>query len=361
MFFKLHPEGKIGYKQLTDADLGRTGGNTTHVGLFGSVLTFLPDHDFEDEALFLYNKTSQNVPYFFDRISRRNGDVNSPKIKKGGKNVISVTTLVQGIANELIDDKKWFLLWFGLESEKVVFYLFNNKSNDYIELNEIIDLQTNFVKKQINSGDTNYNSLLTILETYINANTLDVLQDLEVQSQLGDTISKTKRYKPIDILNANKIFQETGKKGEEIIAIYLEALKSKKQIFNYTWYNKSMETGLPYDFSLQQNNQNVVFIDVKSTKFKFEQPLFFSNQEIEYIVGQSNYHIYRVFDLIEDVANPKLKICENSQCLASNIFPNILSLSTSLKQQEISLQSVKMAVNPTNSLLTFKNEIILNY
>lgn len=53
------------------------------------------------------------------------------------------------------------------------------------------------------------------------------------------------------------------------------------------------ETGLPYDFSIQKNDQNVIFIDVKSTNFKFEQPLIFSNQEIECIADKSNYHIYR--------------------------------------------------------------------
>ena len=150
MFFKLHKEGKIAYKQLTDADLGRTDGHTTHIGLFGNVLTFLPDKDFDDEALFLYNKTSQNVSYYFDRINRKNGDVNSPKIKSGGYNVVSVTTLIKSIANEQIDDRRWFLLWFGLESEKVVFYLFSSNSEDYNQLSQIIDLQKHLVKKQIN-------------------------------------------------------------------------------------------------------------------------------------------------------------------------------------------------------------------
>ncbi|WP_017256913.1 protein NO VEIN domain-containing protein [Pedobacter arcticus] len=359
MFFKLHKEGKIAYKQLTDADLGRTNGHTTHIGLFGSVLTFLPDNDFEDEALFLYNKTSQNVPYFFDRINRQNGDVNSPKIKKGGRNVISVTTLIQGIANEKMDNRKWFLLWFGLESEKVVFYLFSSISDDYTNLSQIIDLQTNLVKKQINYGDVNYNRLLDDLENYVNASTLGVLQELEIQSQIGDPITENKTYKPIDILNANKIFQETGKKGEALIAEYFEILKSKNQIFAYNWYNKSIETGLPYDFHLQTNDQNQIFIDVKSTNYKFEQPMIFSSQEIEFIKSTPHYNIYRVFDLSEEIAKPKLKICENSKNLANQINPHFHILKTSLENQNVRLQTAKMIIKPANELLSFNKEITL--
>jgi Domain of unknown function (DUF3883) len=360
MFFKLHKEGKIAYKQLTDADLGRTDGHTTHIGLFGSVLTFLPDNDFDDEALFLYNKTDQNVPYYFDRIVRQNGDINSPKIKKGGKNVVSVTTLVQDIANENIVDRRWFLLWFGLESEKVVFYLFSSNSEDYSELSKIIDLQSNLVKKQVNFGDVNYNSLLNILESYVNANTSEILKELEVQSQVGNATNQTKKYKPIDILNANIRFQETGKKGEELIVEYFEILKSKNEIFSYNWYNQNMETGLPYDFHLQMNDQNIIFIDVKSTNYKFEQPMIFSNQEIDFIKNTPNYNIYRVYDLSKEIAMPKLKICADSKNLASQINPHFDTLKNSLETQSVKLQTAKMIIKPENELLTFNNEILLN-
>lgn len=359
MFFKLHQEGKIAYKRLTDADLGRTTGNTTHIGLFGSVLTFLPDSDFEDEALFLYDKTSQNVPYFFDRIVRENGDINSPKIKKGGKNVVSVTTLIQDIANNLIDNSKWFLLWFGLESGKVVFHLFNSNSEEYVEFKKIIDLETNLVKKQINKGDSNYNTLLTSLENYVNTNSMEVLEELEVQSQIGNSASEIKKYKPIDILNANKRFLETGKKGEELIAEYFDVLKSKNQIFAYNWYNRSMETGLPYDFHLQTNDQNTVYIDVKSTNFKFEQPMIFSSREIDFIKATPNYNIYRVYDLVEKISLPKLKICKNSKDLANQINTYFNTLKSSLETQSVKLQTAKMIIEPKNTLLTFNNEIIL--
>ena len=44
MFFELNDEKRIGYKQLTDADLGRSLlSHQTHIGLFDDVLTYLPN------------------------------------------------------------------------------------------------------------------------------------------------------------------------------------------------------------------------------------------------------------------------------------------------------------------------------
>ena len=356
MFFKLHNERKIGFKQLTEADLGRTNGHTTHIGLFGDILTFLPDNNFDDEAMFLYDGKNEIIPYFFERINRKNGDINAPRIRKGGKNIVSVTTIVQDIANETIDNKRWFLLWFGLKSEKVVFYLFNSESEDYQKLSTLLNLDRNLVKGQIDNSNTNFGKIIEYLERYVNTNTADIIQELEVVSQIGSS----KKYKAFDLENANNLFKETGRKGEEIIENYFDFLKAHNQIFSFTWYNKSRETGLPYDFSVQNNNQNIVFIDVKSTTYKFEQPLIFSSQEIECITKNPNYHIYRVFDLSQPIAIPKLRICENSRNLANLIFPYFESLDVSLSQQQILLKTAKITVEPTNELLTFKNEILLS-
>lgn len=354
MFFKLHCERKIGFKLLSQADLGLGTSHQTHIGLYDDIFTFLQNSAVEETVFLIYGNTIDNIDCYFDRIENSDGTFRSPKIRKGEKNSVSVVTIIRDKAKEFPSNYKWYLIWFGLENEKMVFYFFNDHSSDFSEVSRILYLSKN---GRIDDSFAQYNQLLNYLENKVNDSGKSIIEDLEIASQIGTS----KKYRSFDLNNANNLFKETGKKGEEIIANYLEEMKSKRQIFNYTWYNKSMETGLPYDFSLQHNNQNVVFIDVKSTKYKFEQPLIFSNQEIEFIKGKSTYHIYRVFDLIEDVSNPKLKICENSQILANNIFPKIQTLNTSLKQQEISLQSVKMSIKPTNNLLTFSNEIILKY
>lgn len=353
MFFKLHSEGKIGYKKLTSPDLGlQSSSHQSHIGLYDDILTFLPNQNFEDLGMLIFDNKIETIDFTFGRIQNANGTFRSPNLKTGGRDVVSVVTIIRDKA-KIDTNKNWYLVWFGLQSEEVVFYLFNEDSSDFLDVSNIIDLtKSGRIEKEENS----FNQLLNYLENKLNTSGKKIIEELEVASQVGTS----KKYRPFDLENANNLFKETGKKGEEIIANYLDYQKSRNQIFNYTWYNRSMETGLPYDFSIQKNDQNIVFIDVKSTNFKFEQPLIFSNQEIEYIADKSNYHIYRVFDLSEDLANPKLRICENSRNIATIIQPQISQLSSSLSQQQVTLQMVKMAITPTNELFSFNDEINLN-
>jgi len=353
MFFKLHREHKIGFKQLTQADLGLGTSHQTHIGLYGDIFTFLQNSQVEEEALLIYNNGIDKIDCYFDRIETPNGTFRSPKIRKGERDSVSVVTVIRDRAGEY-PNYKWYLIWFGLENEEMVFYFFNDHSSDFTEVSSILNLTRS--GRVDDTSPQQYNQLLNYLETKVNVSGKEIIEELEVVSQVG--ISK--KYRTFDLNNANLLFKETGKRGEEIIARYLDYQKSQKLIFNFTWYNKSMETGLPYDFSIQYNNQNIVFIDVKSTNYKFEQPLIFSNQEIECITEKANYHIYRVFDLSEEVAIPRLRICENSRNLANFISLHFHQLGKSLNQQQISLQTAKIAIKPTNDLLTFKDEILLN-
>ena len=87
--------------------------------------------------------------------------------------------------------------------------------------------------------------------------------------------------------------------------------------------------------------------------------MIFSNQEIDFINNTPNYSIYRVYDLSEEIALPKLKICGSSKNLASHINPHFDTLKNSLETQNVRLQTAKMIIKPENELLTFNNEIIL--
>ena len=353
MFFKLHNERKIGFKQLSESELGLGTSHQTHIGLYDDIFTFLQDRQVEEESLLIYDNNIDRVYCYFDRIETPNGTFRSPKIRKGERSSVSIVTIITDKAKEFPNTYKWFLIWFGLENEEMVFYFFNDHSSDFAEVSAILDLTKN---GRIDDTLPQYSQLLNYLEKKVNISGKKIIEELEVASQVGTS----KRYRALDLDNANAMFKETGRRGEEIIANYLNSLKLRNHIFNFTWYNKSMETGLPYDFSIQRNDQNVVFIDVKSTNFKFEQQLIFSNQEIECITEKTNYHIYRVFDLSEEIATPKLRICENSRNMATSISPHIQQLSTSLNQQQISLQTAKIAIKPTNELLSFNDEILLN-
>lgn len=351
MFFELHEEGKIGYKKLTKADLGLGDSHQTHIGLFGDIFTFLSDTEVEEESLFIYNNNIDFIDCYFDRIETPEGMYRSPKIRIGNKNSISVVTFIRDKAKEE-PNKDWHLIWFGLKNEKMVFYFFNNDSEDYIKVSKIIDLSNN---GRVEKTDAKFQELLNYLEDKIDAHGQNILEDLEIVSQIE---KPTQRYREFDLKRANELFKETGDLGEQLIANYLDYLKSKKQIFNYNWYNKSSETGLPYDFAVQENNQNIIYIDAKSTSYKFEQPMIFSNQEIECMNDKINYSIYRVFGIKH--GKPKLKICNNTKSLASFIYSNINEFRNNLAIQDVILKSAKLAVSPIHKFLKFGNEIELN-
>ncbi len=352
MFFEAHSEGKIGYKRLTDADLGRARGNITHIGLFDDILTFLPDH-YEGSSMFLYEDNCDILDLYFDRIENPDGTFRSPKIKKGGKNAVSVVTVIQDVVKDLPLNLKWYLVWFGLKSRESVFVLFNDQSEHYRNIMKCIDLSNENVKGRISSEQHGFQSLISYLESVVNHNGSDIIRELETISQTG----VANNYRPFDIEKANLLFKETGRAGEELVAEYLKRLKHQGDIVAFSWLNQSQESGLPYDFKIQEQNQNIIHVDVKATSFGFEQPMIFSNQEINFIQNIPCYQIFRVYDLSEPKRH--LRICSNSKEFISNLNAGIINLQTEVRKYNVELQSVKLAIPPINAKLLFKPKIIL--
>lgn len=355
MFFRTHEEGQIGYKELTKPDLGDAPGNTTHIGLFGDILRFLPNRDYVDSSMFIYNNECSSLDFSFDRIQNQDGTYRSPKIRKGGKDVASVTTVIRDLYNQHDPSYRWFLIWFGLESEEVVFYLFHNHSADYACFEQYIDLSKDRCRGKIQRGDENFENIIHYLEDIVNRSNQSLIDELEVVSQVGQRL---KKYRQFDINRANEIFKTTGLKGETLVAEYLEKLKFQHQITNYSWFNKSMESGLPYDFTIQQLNQNVVYVDVKSTSSSFEQPMIFSSQEIEFITQASCYSIFRVYNLSSE-HDFYMRTCDNSKQLASIVNPMISNLGSELLQNKIILQTAKLAIPTLHECLQFGSEVTL--
>lgn len=352
MFFNLHREGKIGFKKLSDADLGLGNSHQTHIGLMEDVFTFLHDRDVEEEAMFIYKNEISFINCYFDRIQTPNGTFRSPKIRKGDPNSISVTKVIRDITHNK-PNKNWFLMFFGLESEQMVFYIFNDQSEDYIVLNNIID--TSKKNTVFSITDNAFNPILKYIEDKINKNGKHIIKELEIASQ----IATENKYRFFDLEKANRIFRDIGQKGEALVADFLEKKRINNKIFNYIWYNKNTETGLPYDFSVQLQNQSIIYIDVKSTSHQFDMPMIFSQNEIRCICNKSFYHVYRVYDLSNEMKNPKLRICENSKDLAKDISINIDSLIISLQDIQVSLKETKLAIKPSHKSLTFSKDIEL--
>jgi len=281
MFFEIHDENKVGYKCLTDADLGRKSStHQTHIGLFDDVLTFFPNNVERDDAMFVYDNQATIMPMSFDRIEMPNGSFRSPKIRTGGRNSVTVVSTIRSIAQSFPNNAKWFLFWFGLKSGQVVFFLFNSTSQTFKDITNMKIILTDTVKGRIEKTNSAYSNFINYLETIINANSEPIQKELEVISQT-DPIQAIEKYRKYDIEKANSVFKNIGQQGEAIVYEYLKQKQANKEISNLTWYNENkLESGLPYDFSFQDHAGNLIYLDVKATSYTFDQKMIFSDKEI---------------------------------------------------------------------------------
>lgn len=360
MFFKLHNEMKIGYKCLTDADLGKKEtSHQTHIGLFDDILTFLPNNNCViDDAMVIYNDDIEFLNVSFDRIENPDHTFRSPKIKTGGVNTVSVVSFIRDRAKEYEIDVNWYLFWFGLESKQPVFFLFNNESRTFEEISNLgIELRVG-VKKRIDPSHEAFLPLLNYLERIVNKTGENFAIELEVAAQTNEEVSNKYKnaYRSYDIEKAKEMFSFIGREGEKLIDNYFSKQLEEGSIQYYEWKNREKESGLPYDFSVQNLDGEIVYLDVKNTNYSFEQKMIFSSQEIKFIYNCPNkYHIYRVYNNEGRIC---LKICNNAKELCTQLYNKIVSFEGTMIDIA-NVESVKISMLPTHELLNFGNEIEL--
>lgn len=345
-FFNLHNENLIGFKELTSSDMGRVRNGQTHIGLLSKPLLFLPNDHVAKLGLLLYENNCEILTFYFDRILRETGRYESPKIRSG-RNQNSITVRIREIVDT--DPKsKWFLVWAGLESEEVVFWLIKEGSPDYFMVKKIFSKN----KEVLDNRSPVYQEAVDCLMKKTNFESIDIQKDIEIISQIG---GNDNRYKKVDIEKADRLFKEIGKKGEELVASFLDKQKHKGRIQSYIWENQSRESGSPYDFVVNEEE----FVDVKSTRFNFEQYIFYSNQEIEFATTKdvSHYTVFRVFDLDKEIK--KLSICNNCLKYMQRVSRPIVNLKTELKTSNTLLQTLKVGVMPHDCFLEIHKPIIL--
>lgn len=329
----------IGVKKLSDADLGKsTTSNQTHIGLYDGVLTFLDDSDVKKECLFIYNSSCKMRDCYFDRIKNPDGTFRSPKIRKGsnGKSIVDDIRIIASTKPEA----EWFLMWSCLESEQIVFWLFNNKSKDFQKISHILPK----LSMVITGDNPTYKLVKELFLQKINNTSNGIQKDLEVASQTGKNF---RLYKRKDIEKADKLFRQIGKEGESLIAEYLDKQKNANHIVSYHWMNANKESGAPFDFIINEGTPYEQFIDVKSTRFDFNQYIYFSNDEVKFINDLSDnlrYSVFRVYDMTKDIQ--KLSICNNCQKYITNIHTAINHFFNSLAQEQTILQNIKLGINP---------------
>lgn len=131
MFFEVHSEKKIGIKKLSLNDLGlKETGHQTHIGLYQHVLDFLPDNHVEKAAILIYDDYCEILNCDYGKISRSTGKIEAPNIKSGSRNEMTIVNQIRTFASKK-QGCEWYLVWFGLQSEELVFWLIASDSTDY--------------------------------------------------------------------------------------------------------------------------------------------------------------------------------------------------------------------------------------
>jgi len=336
MFFKLHSEHKIGYKRLSAADLGKGTSHQTHIGLYEDILDYLPNTGVVQTAMLIYGGYCDIIDCYFDRIENPNGTFRSPKIRIGDTD--SVARRIREFASK-DSDSEWYLVWFGLDSQELVFMLLRSGSPDYEALHPY--LQTS--RQVISEDNPAFTAVLRLIEQKVDMVSVDLQEELEIVAQTGKS---SKRYKPFDIEKARTLFKSIGRQGEELVCAYLDRERVARHIVSYKWMNASRESGLPFDFIVDDGLSSSCHIDVKSTNFKFAQPIVFSDGEIDFIKSRDyhDYQVYRVYDMSK--TSKALKICTAFLSYAEKVHASQLQFRNELSVLDTKAPSISYAVSP---------------
>lgn len=358
MLFEIHPEGKISYKRLSDADIKRSdSSHQTHIGLSIDSLTFMADNKTEYSAMLIYKGYCDILSCEIAKIRRANGRVDAPKISMG-KKPDNVVNKIRSFAKES-KTKDFYLLWFGLDSLTPVFWLVEDGSYDFNRFNEYCDF-THLKDKTIIVLERNnmiFPNILRFIQSRIENVTLDLQKALEltVETEVEDP-----KFKDADVRKAKNYIYELGKQGETLIDEYLQRQKSEKNVSDYEWMNKSGEQGKPFDFYIKYSNGLEQWIDVKTTEHEFDQAVVVSKNEIKFITEKEaqKYAIFRVYLLKELQA--KLRVC--SECLkyVKKLYRDIDYMTQSMSDYQAAMINYKIAFTPgTISFNSISDEILL--
>lgn len=132
----LYKEYSIGVKKLSDAELNRDNSPSgqTHIGLSEKVLTYLPNTPVQQDGILVVNQSCSFVECAFSKI----GNKRSTKIdSQTSTPVKSIVKQIRNIASNA--NVGWYLVWFALENQTPVFWFLNEKSEDYLGLEDIFE------------------------------------------------------------------------------------------------------------------------------------------------------------------------------------------------------------------------------
>ena len=358
MLFDFHKEHKFSVKRLSNADLKRSvKTNQTHIGLSNHSLTYLQNNKKEYSAMLIYGSFCDILKCEVGRIRRKNGTYDAPNVKSNGRNPDTVVKRIREFASNA-PSSIFYLFWFGLDIETPVFWLICEGTTDYDELCKIYDIDTikDRAVKTFDDIDSDYPAILAYAKNKLD----NVSSDLQRQLiQAAETDDGTK-FKPNAIKKAKAYIREIGRKGESIINDYLEQQKLAGSISDYVWENKAHERSLPYDFLITFPDGKQQWVDVKTTEKEFDQPVFISNNELNFIAEKTNaeYSIYRVYSMIGSIAH--LKICSNCLKYIKKMQRDINYMTQSMSDYQAKMMDYKIAFTPSSNCFgLISNDVLI--
>ena len=114
-------------------------------------------------------------------------------------------------------------------------------------------------------------------------------------------------HKPIKInyLEKEQNNQRLGRFGEELVLKYekwnLIRVGKEKLADQVRWISNDEGDGAGFDILSRNLNGTDKYIEVKTTRLGRDTPIFFSNNELQYSISNSdNFHLYRIFNFEKD-------------------------------------------------------------
>lgn len=210
------------------------------------------------------------------------------------------------------------------ETDKLIIqkiHSYGNKpisSNILIELIDDVGLPTNHaIYKVIANLEENDNNEIQVGDISIEGNSRKVSKE-ELQKQIEA---------------ASKI----GEQGENLLDSWLGGFPVifGKKVVNHKWVSNVSATS-PYDFSITFEDNQILFVELKSTTQNFNSKFYISQGELKKMVS-SNVAIFRLFEMTENKA--KLRICVHTNDRSHEVLETFKLKSGLVKATQFSVET----------------------
>lgn len=196
--------------------------------------------------------------------------------------------------------------------------------------------------KQANPAENHPIRRFTVDADIIEAVQGDAQARLRVFRRTGRSMSQD------ELRSARQKAEDTGERGEELVASYFEGRLETRQINSYEWTSRQNAIA-PYDFKLSEKDGLSVLLDAKTTTGDFSSSLHISMAEIVTMAqAQERYDLYRVYSLTEGAA--KLRIAADMRSFAQRTLDVLENLPSGVRVDGISVDPTQFSFGPEQAL-----------